>query len=84
MDIAIQLPTKVMWSQARDSTYGNLHKTSAREKSSSKCLFANRPSFSKLFDDISLLLSMGSLCMVVDSLISAAKLFDFRMVLTGM
>ena len=37
------------------------------------CLSANRLNFSKLFDDISLLLDVGRLCVVVDSHISAAK-----------
>ena len=33
----------------------------------------NRLSFSELFDDISLMLNVRRLCVVVDSLISAAK-----------
>ena len=53
-----------------DSTSGNLNKTSVREKS------GNRLSFSELFDDISLMLNVRRLCVVVDSLISAAKECD--------
>ena len=56
--------------RARDCTSGNFHRTSVREKSS---LFANRLSFSDLFDDISLMLKVRRLCVVVDSLISAAN-----------
>ena len=40
---------------------GTLHKTSVREK---RCLFANRLSFSELFDDISLILNVRRLCVV--------------------
>ena len=40
------------------------------------CLFANRLSFSELFDDISLMLNVRRLCVVVGSLISAAKVCD--------
>ena len=36
----------------------------------------NRLSFSELFDDISLMLNVRRLCVVVDSLISAAKVCD--------
>ena len=39
-------------------------------------LSAKRLSFSEVFDDISLLLNMKRLCVVVDSLISAAKVYD--------
>ena len=53
-----------------------------------RCVSANRLSFSELFDDISLVLNVRELCVVVDSLISAAKVCDcvsdFLMVLTGM
>ena len=56
-----------------DSTSGNLNKTSVRE---SPEVFCNRLSFSELFDDISLMLNMRRLCVVVDSLISAAKVCD--------
>ena len=52
------------------TTSENLNKTSEREKS------GNRLSFSELFDDISLMLNVRRLCMVVDSLISAAKVCD--------
>ena len=44
-------------------------------------------SFSELFDDISLVLNIRRLCVVVDSLISAAKVCDYvisDLVLTGM
>ena len=41
-----------------------------------RCLFVNRLSFSELFDDISLMLNVRRLCVVVDSLISAAKVCD--------
>ena len=41
-----------------------------------RCLSANRLSFSELFDDISLVLNVRRLCVVVDSLISAAKVCD--------
>ena len=72
-----------MWSPlARDSTSGNLHKTSVRGKS--RCLFASRLSFSELFDDVWLMVNVRRLCVVVDSLISAAKVSDLRMGLTGM
>ena len=37
---------------------------------------ASRLSFSELFDDISLMLNVRRICVVVDSLISAAKLCD--------
>ena len=67
-----------MWKQAEggarrpcDSTSGNLNKTSVTEKS--RRVFASRLSFSELFDDISLMLNVRRLCVVVDSLISAAK-----------
>ena len=53
-----------------DSTSGNSNKMSVREKS------GNRLSFSELFDDISLMLNVRRLCVVVDSLISAAKVCD--------
>ena len=58
-----------------DSTSGNLNKTSVREKPGA-CLSGNRLSFSELFDDISLMLNVRRLCVVVDSLISAAKVCD--------
>ena len=61
--------------RGRDSTSGNLHKKSVRENVQ-RCLFANRLSFSELFDDISLMLKVRRLCVVVDSLISAAKVCD--------
>ena len=70
----------------RVTTSGNVNKTSVREKVQ-RCLSGNRLSFSELFDDISLMLNVRRLCVVVDSLISAAKVCDlrnFRMVLTGM
>ena len=41
-----------------------------------KCLPGNRLSFSELFDDILLMLTVRRLCVVVDSLISAAKVCD--------
>ena len=41
-----------------------------------RCLSADRLSFSELFDDISLMLNVRRLCVVVDSLISAAKVCD--------
>ena len=48
------------------------------------CLFANRLSFSELFDDISLMLTVRRLCVVVDSLVSATKVWDCVIcVLTG-
>ena len=43
-----------------------------------------RLSFFELFDDISLVLNVRRLCVVVNSLIRAAKVCDFRMVLTGL
>ena len=58
-----------------DSTSGNLNKTSVREKSKG-VYFASRLSFSELFDNISLMLNMRKLCVVVDSLNSAAKVCD--------
>ena len=61
--------------RARDSTSGNLHKTEC-ERKAQRCLFANRFSFSELFDDISLMWNVRILCVVVDSLISAAKVCD--------
>ena len=57
-----------------DSTSGNLNQTRVREKS--RCLSGNRFSFSELFDDISLMINARRLCVVVDSLISAAKVCD--------
>ncbi len=61
---------------ACDSTSGNLHKTSLREKSRGVYLPLGRLFF-ELFDDISLTLNMKRLCLVVDSLvISAAKVKD--------
>ena len=58
-----------------DFTSGNLNRTvSVREKSRGR-LSAKRLSFSKLFDDISLVLNVKSLCVVVDSLISTAKVY---------
>ena len=58
-----------------DSRCGNLNKTSVREKS--RGIFSgNRLSFSEVFDDISLMLNVRRLCVVVDSLISAAKVCD--------
>ena len=60
--------------RARDSTSGNL--TSVREKSRGVCLSGNRQSFSELFDDISLMINVRRLCVVVDSLTSAAKVCD--------
>ena len=41
-----------------------------------RCVFANRLSFSKLFDDILPMLNMRRLCVVVDSFISATKVCD--------
>ena len=58
----------------RVSTSGNLHKTSVRKVQ--RCLFTNRLRFSKLFDDISLMLNVRRLCGIVDSLISAGKVCD--------
>ena len=58
---------------SHDSTSENLHKTSVREKSRGHGLLANRLRFSELFDDISLMLNVRRLCLVVDSLISAAQ-----------
>ena len=49
------------------STSGNLNKTS---------LSGNVLSFSELFDDISPMLNVRRLCVVVDSLNSAAKVCD--------
>ena len=40
------------------------------------CLFANRLRFPELFDDILLMLNVRRLCVVVDSLISAAEVCD--------
>ena len=71
----------LVWKQAEggarrpcDSTSGNLNKTSVTEKS--RRVFASRLSFSELFDDISLMLNVRRLCVVVDSLISTAKVCD--------
>ena len=58
-----------------DSTSGNLDKTNVREKSRGR-LSGNWLSFSELFDDISLMLKVRRLCVVVGSLISAAKVCD--------
>ena len=60
--------------------------TCERKRRVQRCLFANRLSFSELFDDISLMLNVRGLCVIVDSLISATKVCDcdFHMVLTGM
>ena len=55
-----------------DSTSGNLNKTSARERSRGVYVL----SFAQLFDDISLVLNVRRLCVVVDSLINAAKVCD--------
>ena len=41
-----------------------------------RCVSANRLSFSKLFDDISFVLNVRRLCVVVDCIISAAKVCD--------
>ena len=41
-----------------------------------KCLSGNKLSYSELFDDTSLMLNERRLCVIVDSLISAAKVFD--------
>ena len=41
-----------------------------------RCLFAYRLGFSDLFDDISLMLNVRELCVVVDNLLSAAKVSD--------
>ena len=57
-----------------DSTSGNLNETSVREKS--RGVYLAIGCFSELFDDISLKLNMRRLCVVVDSLISAAKVCD--------
>ena len=38
-----------------------------------RCVSANRLSFSELFDDLWLVLNVRGLCVVVDNLISAAK-----------
>ena len=40
-------------------------------------LSANRPNFSELLDDISLVLNVTRLCVVVDSRINAAEVCDF-------
>ena len=48
--------------------------TSVREKS--RGVYLAIGCFSELFDDISLKLNMRRLCVVVDSLISAAKVCD--------
>ena len=48
-----------------------------------RCLSANGLSFSELFDDISVVLNFRRLCVVVDSLISAEKVCDFQLLLTG-
>ena len=58
-----------------DSTSGTLNKTKCKRKVQ-RCSFANRLSFSELFDDVSLVLNVRRLCVVVDSLISAAKVCD--------
>ena len=58
-----------------DSTSGNLNKTSVSTKVQ-RCLSGNRLSFPELFDDISRMLNVRRLCVVVDSLISAAKECD--------
>ena len=62
-----------MISRLCDFTSGNLNKTNVREKSRGVYLAM---SFSELFDDISLMLNVKRLCVVVDSLISAAKVCD--------
>ena len=47
------------------------------KRKAQRCLSANtRLSFSELFDDISLVLNVRRSCMVVDSLMSAAKVCD--------
>ena len=47
------------------------------------CLFANRLSFSELFDDISLMLNVRRLYVVVDILISASKVCNCVIELRG-
>ena len=59
-----------------DSSSGNLHKTSVREKSRGVYLSLNRLSFSEFIDDISLLLTVRRLCVIVAGLSSAAKSCD--------
>ena len=59
----------------RNLELGNLDKTNVREKSRGR-LSGNWLSFSELFDDISLMLKVRRLCVVVGSLISAAKVCD--------
>ena len=58
-----------------DSTSGKWNKKSVRQKSRGVYL-AIRLSFFELYDDILLMLSVRRLCVVVDSLIKAAKLCD--------
>ena len=59
----------------RVTTSGNVNKTSVREKVQ-RCLSGNRLRFSELFDDISHMLNVSRLCVVVDSLITVAKVCD--------
>ena len=47
------------------------------KRKAQRCLSGNRLSFAELFDDISLMLHVRRICVVVDSLISAAKVCDF-------
>ena len=71
----------LVWKQSDRLVCQPCDYTSANEKDEYKrkvqrCLFANRLSFHELFDDISLVLNVRRLCVVVDSLISAAKVCD--------
>ena len=47
------------------------------------CVSANRLSFSQLFGDILLVLNVTRLCVVVDSLISATKVFEGKTQVCG-
>ena len=64
---------EVNFDPGQDSTSGNLNKTSVREKS--RGVYLAKGCFCELFDDISLK-NVRRLCVVVDSLMSAAKVCD--------
>ena len=59
-----------------DCTSRNLNKTSVKEKSRGVLISANRLSFSEFFYDVFFVLNVRRLCMIVDNLISAAKVCD--------
>ena len=75
-ELWLGVKTRLRWSADRVSLHPRTWIRRLCKRKVQRCLSANGLSFSELFDDISLISKVRRLCVVADSLISAANVCD--------